>query len=107
MNFITVARLQREFGLPIMHTSNIINEQRALAFRRHLPLAVVSWGCLLVGVGSSIFGFHLPKGVASSLWLAAVVLILLRVFLVRRVSREPILVAAHAWRSRTEDETKG
>lgn len=107
MNFITVARLQREFGLSIMRASNIISEQRALAFRRHLPLAVVSWGCLLVVAGSSILGFHLPKGVASLLWLAAVVLILLRVFLVHRVSREPILAAAHAWRSYTRDETQG
>ena len=99
MNFITAARLQREFGLPIMRASNIISEQRALAFRRHLPLAVISWSCLLVIAGSSILDFHLPKGVASSLWLVALVLILLRIVVVHRVSQEPILAAARAWRS--------
>jgi|SRR5690348_4606408 hypothetical protein len=107
MNFITVARLQREFGLPIMRASNIISEQRALAFRRHLPLAVVGWCCLLVVAGSSILDFHLPKGVTSSLWLAALVLILLRTLVAHRVSQEPILAAARAWRSRTADDAQG
>lgn len=107
MNFITGARLQLEFGLPIVRVSNIISEQRALAFRRHLPLAVVSWGCLLVVAGSSILDFHLPKGVALSLWLAALVLILLRTFVAHRISQEPILAAARAWRSRAADDAQG
>lgn len=96
MKFITIRRLQREFGLPFVAAAGIIGEQRRLAWKNYRPLRWLTGSVCLVIAGSAIFDIRLPRGILPLLWLVVVTLAFMRTYLVHRASREPILAAARA-----------
>lgn len=102
MALITIRRLQREFGMPIMRASTLVHEQRALATRRHRMLWWVAIACVLASSASSMFDLHWPALVRDALWLAGAMLVFLLIYLVHRDSREPILAAARAWQNQAD-----
>ncbi|MDO1529453.1 hypothetical protein QMK61_11490 [Fulvimonas sp. R45] len=99
MALVTVTRLQREFGMPILEASTLINEQRGVASRRHRMAWLATTVCALASGASGIADLHGPKAVVETLWLASLALVFLTLYLVHRDSREPILAAARAWRT--------
>lgn len=99
MALVTVARLQREFGMPMLEASRLINAQRGAASRRHRMLWLATTACVLASGASSIADLHWPRAVVETLWLAALALVFLTLYLVHRDSRGPILAAACAWRA--------
>jgi hypothetical protein len=105
MALITVRYLQREFGLPILKASTLINEHRSAASRRHRTLWLVATICVLASASSGIFDLHWPKAISATCWLVGLVLIFLLLYLIQRDSREPILAAARAWRDSAKNKT--
>lgn len=104
MGPITVSYLQREFGMPILEASTLIDEHRRVASRRHRTLWLVTTTCVLASSASSIADLHWPKTVVTTLWLAGLTLVFLTLNLVHRHSREPILAEARAWRASAPEQ---
>ena len=101
MRLITIARLQREFGLSYVTAAMIIDEQGRLA-RQHYRMLGVLYGCgMLTFVGLAFTDIHWPHDAQLLIPLAMLPLILLQHFLVARASRELILAAARARSART------
>lgn len=96
MDFITVKRLQREFGLSYVTAAGIIGEQRKLAWRRYRMLgALISCGWLIF-FGLTFADTHFPHGALRWIPFAMLPLMLFQYYLITRASREPILAAARA-----------
>ena len=100
MALITVARLHREFGVPIRQASRLVNEQRGIASERYRMLWLVATICVLASLASSVFDMHGSRLVSAALSLAAALLMLLLIYLIYRHSRVPTLAAARAWRNK-------
>lgn len=96
MDFISVKRLQREFGLLHVTAAGIIGEQRKLAWKRYRMLsALISCGWLIF-VGITFVDSHFPHGVLRWTPFVMLPLMLFQHCLITRASREPILAAARA-----------
>jgi len=104
MAWITITRLQREYGLSVLAASTLVDEQRRLAARRHRILQGAATACALAAAASAIFDLHWPKIVSGALWLLGLALIFPFVYLVHRDSREPILAAARTWHADDTDK---
>lgn len=96
MDFITVKKLQDEFGLPFVTATNIIDQHRKQAWKRYWPMTILAWIFLLASVVPDFADLHLSHQATFLLSLAAIALVSLQLYLVHRASREPILAAAHA-----------
>lgn len=104
MALVTVRYLQREFGLPILKASMLINEHRSAASRRHRALWLVATICVLASASSGIFDLHWPKAISAACWFVGLVLVFLLLYLIQHDSREPILAAARAWRDNAKNK---
>lgn len=94
MNFITIKKLQREFGLSFVAAANLIETQQKTAMKRYRPLTVLN----LCGMA----GFIVLTFVDVQSWhdvvrwipLAMLPLLLAHLYLVNRAARASILAAA-------------
>lgn len=100
MALITVGRLQREFGLSFTAASALVNEQRALASRRHRVLLMGMIACNVVLLASYVLALHWSALAVQSILLLALLLGALHLYLTHRDSRAPILAAARSWRDK-------
>ena len=99
MAFITIKRLQREFGLSYVAAAGIIGEQRKLAWKRYRMLSAFLSGGWLIFVGLTFAGIHLPHDAQLLMPIAMLPLVAWQHYLVTRASRELILAAARARQS--------
>ena len=96
MRLITIARLQREFGLSYVTAAMIIDEQCRRARQRYRLLGVAHGCGMLVFVGLIFTDIHWPHHAQLLLLLTILPLMLSRHYLVTRASRELILAEARA-----------
>lgn len=96
MDFITVKKLQGEFGLSFVTATNIIDEHRRQAWKRYWPMTIVAWIFLLASVVTDFSDHRLSHRATFLLSLVALALVSLQLYLVHRASRVPILAAARA-----------
>jgi len=101
MDFVTVKKLQGEFGLSFATAERIIHEHRRQAWKRYWPLSIPAWLFLLASVAPEFANHRLPHHATLLLSLAALALVGLHLYLMHRASREPILVAARARSAKT------
>ncbi len=99
-SLITMAALQRDFGLSFTTASTVLNEQRTLAARRYRALALGAIACNVVLLASYVLGWHWPELLVQSLLLVALLLGVLHLHFTRRAPRAPIVVAARASRAK-------
>lgn len=98
MDFITVKKLKRDFGLPHVAAANLIGEQRKLAMKRYWLLNTLLWCGMLIFGGLTYTGIDLPYDAVHWIPLAMLPLVVLQQYLIHRDSRAPILARVHAWR---------
>ena len=96
MDFITIKKLQREFGLSYVTAAGIIGEQSRLARKRYRMLGVLYCCGMLTFVGLTFTDIHLPHDAQRLIPLVMLPLILSQHYLAARASRELILAAARA-----------
>lgn len=94
---ITARRLQREPSLSFTAASARVNQQRALASRRHRVLLWAMIACNVLVLASYVLVPHGPAWVVQAILLIALLLGALHLYLTHRQSRAPILAAARAW----------
>jgi hypothetical protein len=99
MTLVTVASLQREFGMPLREASVLVNRYRGLASRRHRALYLAASASLLASLACSVAQPRWPAALPDTLWLSALALAGLALYRIHRDSRAPILAAARAWRA--------
>ena len=98
MALVTTGRLQREFGMSFTTASALINDQRALASRRHRALLTGMIACDGVLLASYVLALHWAVRLVQAILLIALLLGALHLYLTRRDSCAPILAAARIWR---------
>lgn len=99
MALVTVAGLQREFGMPLHEASLLVSRCRGMASRRHRTLHLAARASLLASLACSVARLRWPAGLLDALWLTALALAGLALYRIHRDSRAPILAAARAWRA--------
>ncbi len=100
MNFITVKKLQREFGLSYLVAVNLLEEQHRQARKRYRLPSLLIGSCMVVFVALTIAGVQHWHGVLRWLPLATVLLVLMQLYLIQRAARAPILAAARELQAR-------
>ncbi len=100
MNFITIRKLQREFGLSYLAAVKLIEEQHKQARKRYRLLGALI-GCGMVAfVTLAITGVQNLHDLLRWIPAAMLPLVLLHLYLVQRASRVPILAAARELQAR-------
>ena len=108
MALITIAALQRDFGLSFPTVSAVLNEHRVLASRPHHGLILAAIACNVVLLAAYVPGWQWPAMVMQWLLLVALLPGVLHLYRTQRDSRVPIRATARAWQPRsTNDFTSG
>ncbi len=94
MNFITINKLQREFGLSYLVAVNLLEEQHSRARKRYRPLGVLIGCCMAVFVTLTFTGIQNLRDLLRWIPVALLPLVFMHLYLIQRASRAPILAAA-------------
>ena len=94
MNFITIKKLQREFGLSYVDAADLIEDQRKIAAKRYRPLIVLTLCGMAAFVALTLAGVPGWSGVVRWIPLAMLPLLLAHLYVVSRAARRSILTAA-------------
>lgn len=91
MNFISIKKLQREFGLSYIAAANLIEEQRGIAVKRYRPIIVLTL-CGMAGfLALTLAGVPSWRDVVRFIPIAMLPLLLAHLYLVNRATRASIL----------------
>ncbi|MDE2156782.1 MAG: hypothetical protein KGJ32_12940 [Xanthomonadaceae bacterium] len=100
MHFITIRKLQREFGLSYVAAAKLIEKQRRLAMKPYRLFRALLWCGLAIFVALAFT--DIPHQHDLMRWIPLVMppLAFAQLYLIHRASRAPILAAARALQAR-------